>query len=511
MKAPGRIWVELASLTAVAALLASPFNLPWTWKLLLIPPIAMMLGSGWRHLKNARQSQAADLGYTVWLSDLATRLGNGETFERAIALSGAGLARQQGVSAIFTGQVQGLSDALAAGIGLERGLQELLRQSPCPSVEPLVLAFPLLRQKGCRLDLFLKEGNHLRRELAALEAETAAEQSQSRAEALILAILPFFLPLALGSLGKYQSAPQHSQFGWMVESLCLLVAVGALVWVLLIRQLDSSDSIRSDAARKSHTLPKNKLDSLLTSLCDSRFLHRAGRLADRTYQTVSSLQVSAGPSLVLVQDDSRRDYFSRKVLLMLTAGLLGLIWHWHAGWSPLAIPALSGAAAILQDWNQLQLKRRQINQYRLDYPVFCHWLTALLQNGIPVGQALMAGHRIWHPAFLASAVANDLDQIDRAIQGGRPLRVMIEMVADQCPVLELQAFWHAIGRYDREGGQPLLQMLHLQNQANFQLLRNGRRQRLGEQQLILLLPMMLDLLVILTLAAWPAISQLMTA
>jgi Flp pilus assembly protein TadB len=511
MKTSGRTLLEWFLLMAVALLMTGSFNLPWTWKLMLVPPMTAMLGLGWKRLKSARQILAVERGYTIWLSDLAARLGNGETFERAIARSGASLARHQSVSSLFAGRVRELSDSLTAGLGLERGLRNLLFASPCPSVEPLVLALPLLRQKGCRLDLFLKDGNQLRRELAALEAEMAAEQGQNRAEALILAGLPFVLPLALGRFDDYRSASHLSTLNWILESTCLLVAVGTLVWVLLLRQQDGAGSGRENVVRQSPSKARRSLQNNPAEMICNRLFHKSGQLIERFYQIVSGLETLGRHSWIPIQHGARRDYFFRKAVLMLTGALMGIVWHWQAGWSPLVIPALAIATMILQDWSQFQINRRQVNQYRLEYPVFCHWLTALLQNGIPVGQALLAGHRIWSPAAPSSAVATDLEQISRANLGGRSLQVMIEATAERCPVSELQAFWHAVGRYNREGGQPLLQLLQLQNQANFQLLRNGRRQQLGEQQLILLVPMMLDLFVILTLAAWPAISQLMTA
>lgn len=163
---------------------------------------------------------------------------------------------------------------------------------------------------------------------------------------------------------------------------------------------------------------------------------------------------------------------------------------------------------MLQDLNLLQKKRRVVNQYRLIYPFFLTWLVNGLLSGFSVTRVLREAGSLWRSDDPGHVLSQDLDLFHRQAEGGRPTYWITEQLALHSPVPEIQSFWLSLARYEREGNPELLNLLVLMAENSRQLLRIGKRQELEEKSLYLLIPMLLDLLAVLVLAAWPSLSLL---
>lgn len=483
--------------SAWALSLLFPLNLPVRLVLVLISGMGFFWQAG-QSMQHQAASQIQE-HYLGLLAFLSSRLAVGETLDKACLNYVQEQARVHGprMDPAYGAGLHRMAQQISLRGNLTAALQALLVEFPDPQVHPVLLALPKLSEMGGRLDRFVRDCHHSLLTFRSLEQEVRAEQGQKWAEAWILNLMPF--ALAMGSVLMVAPADRMSLISdprsQLVYALVFLSACGSLI-------------LTSRFSRNPRLTPAGqKLGQSATKSRGSGW--PSGQWLALAYQK-PPLRGFTRPVIVALAQfpGSEKSYFQMKLLLIGLAGLLALIWI-LAGIVPLLVLlAAPLASSLLQDLNLLQKKRRVVNQYRLIYPFFLTWLVNGLLSGFSVTRVLREAGSLWRSDDPGHVLSQDLDLFHRQAEGGRPTYWITEQLALHSPVPEIQSFWLSLARYEREGNPELLNLLVLMAENSRQLLRIGKRQELEEKSLYLLIPMLLDLLAVLVLAAWPSLSLL---
>jgi Flp pilus assembly protein TadB len=482
-----------AGVLAFAASLTFPLTIAWRAGLLL--PVILLLSLVLK--KQRQQAKARDVlhDYQTLLAYLSSRLSIGETLERALWTSPKAIQSQVGVDSRFSKGLLQIARQIDSHSDLGNAIRAFVSQLPCASVQPILLVLPILQKTGGRLDQFVRDSHRMLSEMAALEQEIRAEQSQKQAEALILSLMPFVLSVGLQQMinGDDQSNLIHNALSQLVYGGSYLLACLALALTWMSRQSGQIDRKQPRAKPQRRSSRINDLDSRLAKLL----------LAFYEHPIIVRL---SKPICVILADNppSREQYFLVKLRIMVLGLTLALLWILWGAIPFYLLPTGPVGACLLQDASLLRRQRNRTNRYRLEYPLFLNWQANLLQTGISTTHSMQAGLAAWADQDPNSVVGEDLKFFQQQSLGVRTCDWIVERLADRNPVPELQVYWHNVARYEREGSHELLELLSLQAKTGYQLLSFGRRRELEEKSLLVLVPMIIDLLVVLVIAIWPS-------
>lgn len=494
--------VRLIGALGVAALASLAFPMAPALRLSAIALVGWFLYWALQHRLAIRQFEERQHHYRTLLAYLASRLAIGETLERALAGCAQGLSASIKAESRFGRQLFTLGRQLDLLPDSGLALIALEQSQPWPAIKPLLLILPHLQKMGGRLDRFIRDTHAMLVERHNLEQELRAEHSQKTAEALILAMLPFIIaPGFLNQFARDQSLP--GWLYWLNQAIrCALYCLAGLAFALNVRgaELAATPKHHQPARRKYPARVWPAIDSLAHHLAQ---LYHLPVLDDLTKLLWESFLQSAR---------AERTYFQRKVILTLIwAGLAGL-WVVGGFLSPGLIILIPVAGAIIQDIQQTRFHLAAINQYRLDYPLLMNWQSQLFQAGFAVPVVMQISQSGWPSGKTLDelrSVPRDLKAFQQAVAGGQSIDRELERLADCAPFPEIRTYWLTVARYEREGSQQVLDLLALQAQSSYQLLRAGRRKELAAQAFYLLFVMLLDLLVILGLSLWPPLSSIL--
>lgn len=486
-------------LAGCLAFIASlPFPISGVWRVCFGIPVTVLLTF---FLKQQRRDfRARDLlrHYQALLAYLSSRLSCGETLERSFWASGPALKGQVGKDSLFGHGLKQIALQIDSHGDLCKAIRIFVREQACASVQPILLVLPLLQKMGGRLDQFVRDSHRMLAEIAALEKEIQAEQSQKLAEALILAFMPFVLSLGMNQMvGEGHDAWMTSWISQLVYGVSYLISCLALIWTLGSRHPRQP----ADKRHRARIVLKFPGSTALQSRMAS------GLYAIYCTPGLAGLFRSVHETLA-DRRDARHRYFLVKFRLMALGLAMTSIWIFSGVIPYLFLPLGPIAASFIHDATLIRSQRSVINRHRLEYPLFLNWLVNLLRTGFSVAKVMQASQTAWAECETESVVGEDLNYFQQQSLGGKPCDWIIEQLAERNPVPELQIFWHNVARFEREGGFELLELLALEARNGYQMLRYGRRQKLEEQNLLLLAPMMLDLLVVMLIAVWPAVGIL---
>lgn len=494
--------VNLISALGTAILASLVFPLAPAFRLSAIPLVGWFLYRALQHRLAIRQFEERQHHYRTLLAYLASRLAIGETLERALAGSAQGLSASIKAESRFGRQLLRLGRQLDLLPDSGLALAALEQSQPWPAIKPLLLILPCLQKMGGRLDRFIRDTHAMLVERHNLEQELRAEHSQKTAEAFILAVLPFVIaPGFLNHFAQGQALP-----GWLYwlnqMILCCLYCLAGLAFALNVRGAEraATPTQQPPARRTKPARVRPVIDSMAQRLAQ---LYHLPVFDDLTKSLWESFTQSAR---------AERAYFQRKVILSLIwAGLVSL---WVVGGliSPGLIILIPVAGAIVQDVQQTRLHLAEINLFRLDYPLLMNWQSQLFQAGFSVPVVMQISQSGWPAGKTLDelrSVPRDLKAFQQAVAGGQPIGRELERLADGAPFSEIRTYWLTVARYEREGSHQVLDLLALQAQSSYQLLRAGRRKELAAEAFYLLLVMLLDLIVILGLSIWPPLSAIL--
>jgi Flp pilus assembly protein TadB len=489
-----------------------PFSV-WLWlRLTLALPGGCLIAWAIRCWRRKRQ-QVFILEQFKWLLEhLLTRLTAGATLESAFVDATASLSRILGRNSLLLLGLAAIGRQLAAHQPLNLILPPFARFLPCPEARRFFEVLVELRDSGGQVGPFVRQQLHRCSDQLALYQDLQAETTQRQTEALLLTAMPFILAHLLSDAGNMLAgdvAPTVVSRGGMLLAYALGILAAGFVFSTLGYRLSNSGKtaiLKTGNIRPIKWLcsPGAFLKKIYQDLLPESF---GGRL-------LQILQMEKGP-VNHAEQNLVQSYFQVKAACMLVSLLPGVMLilaepHW---W--FSLPLLPVLTGLLHDQNILhQVRQRQI-QYQLEYPVYLNFIAALLQAGLSVRIALDISLQTFgiHQAKNRQArhdtiLSRDLAEISKLLQIGMPADQVIDRVAADCLIPDAQAALFLIARYDRDGGQEILQMLHMQAVTCWSLYRNTVRRQLERQALLLLLPMTMDLVSVILIAVMPAIQSL---
>ncbi len=155
----------------------------------------------------------------------------------------------------------------------------------------------------------------------------------------------------------------------------------------------------------------------------------------------------------------------------------------------------------------MQRENKLKQQIRLEYPNFLNSMVVLLKSGLSLERSL----RLMIDSYqnnLHSHLKNDLAKIKHSLSVGESASFVLLQIAEDLPQEEIASLLQLMSRYDRDGGQEILNILDLQANSSWQLYRNAMRRRLQNKNMGLMFPMTIDLFIVIAMAMLPAIASL---
>ncbi|MBP1757677.1 MAG: hypothetical protein H6Q62_533 [Firmicutes bacterium] len=328
----------LAGLFACVASLPFPLTLAWRASFLL--PVTLLLALVLKKQRHHSQSSHLLRDYQTLLAYLSSRLSIGETLERALWASPKAIQNQVGAESQFGKELQQIARQIDSHSDLDNAIRNFVSQLPCAAVQPILLVLPLLQKMGGRLDQFVRDSHRMLSEMAALEQEIRAEQSQKQAEALILAVMPFVLVAGLQQMisGDDRTSLINNTLSQLIYSSAYLLSCLALALTWISRQPGRSERKQHRVKAKQKSTRINDFENHLARLVLALYDHPA---VTRLSRSVRDLLNDSPPD--------REQYFQTKLRLIALGLFLALLWTISGAIPVYLLPAGPLGACLLQD------------------------------------------------------------------------------------------------------------------------------------------------------------------
>lgn len=472
---------------------------------------AFFLFFAFRKVTRNRQIHLLREQFRWFLELLLTRLSSGTTLEKAISQTVPGMDRMLGRKSIFLQTLHRIDNQIQAHRPLKTTLPAAASQLRCLEARTFFQLLPELNQAGCAIKPFVHQQFQMISEQLSLEQDLHAEATQRRIEAICLTVMPFAITLLLSS--SYDSASVESislPFSQIAESILYVLSMSAIgITAMLL-------STTADQHRYVGSIPYPLRKPKAFKRTLSRFLHRLYR--DR-------LPESYGSRVLQILHDSDQNHadnvspemttlsFFNQKINFLSMGLLivfvVIITEPRVWFISFLIPII----AYLHDQKLFQQERVRLDAYRLTYPVFLNLLTAFLESGLSPHRSFnIAVTHLFPPNQEKkggiAVLQGEMTRFLRRVQSGQTLENVLNDMITACPLPEAQAALLILLRYSHSGGTEALHLLSLQASACWSLYRVSMKKRLEQQNIRLLFPMMLDLVVVMIAALLPAVTSL---
>lgn len=439
----------------------------------------------YRHLKTRRQH------FQIWLEFLSARLAAGSTAEDAILKSPEAIAQMIGKKSALTVALNNLESRLQNHVELSLALEQFKSDFPLRDSEYIIDLLPYLRERGGRIDNFVRKSHRSLTAAIYTENEVRAEQSGKSSEATVLCVLPFLFSWAMSALDSpfNRTAPPATGNYGFVYALLFVLAWFAAAAVLLINHI-----------------PEQKLRALPTKVSEQGTVSRFALAVASVLHRFLPAQIG-----FTLARNARQLYpaaehpYAHHVAAQLRA--FGI----------LLIPAIAVAALTRSPWFisipfivwavrdfALISRARDLNTARESrYPAFINALAILLQSGLTVetGLRLLRNTGLSDPLLSA-----DLDAVLREADSGVPISLCLNRWANTMPPNEINSALMLIARYEMDGSAETLALVMLHAENSWRLYRQAQRRRLQRRAMLYLVPMGIDLIVIMTLSILPSLT-----
>jgi Flp pilus assembly protein TadB len=508
MTAPAIRRSGLAAICMLAAWLgAVPYVDNHVWQLALALPGGYLIFWSFHKWLKSRRSIFILEQFKFLLEHLLARMSAGATLEKAFIDAPDGLGDLLGKKSLLMASLRQVEQKLLSHQPIDRLLNQIEESLPCPEAAVFLKILPGLRHSGGNVGQFVRQNLCMAVEKISLHQEVGAETTQRRTEAGILALLPFGLTLMLqksSALFDGNSGADPIFKVGMISAYVLSVAAAALALSAMTPAYGQSPGKIRKSSGKQMT---------------GKFFRLPGRLLQRIYQDMMPETTMVRLTQALqdhkVPDGSdqlqaRQIFFERKTLFILSGLMIGTSFMLFLPGQIIWLAIMPVFLSLLQDLQMLSSGRGNRLLYRMEYPVWINLLSALLQAGMSLHNALSVSldslqkeWRIWKKP-VSSLLNRDLSEIGKQLHLGLPAGWIIEKTSLSCPDPEIQAALLLLARYERTGGQEILDLLQMQSAACWNLYRQAIRKQMEQQSLQLLLPMMLDLISVILTAVLPA-------
>jgi len=485
----------------------------WNWlRWILVIPSGCLLGRSLCRWQDKRR-QAFVLEQFKWLLEfLLTRLTAGATLENSFLEATTGLGKILGRNSRLMLGLALLSRQLSARQPLNQILPSFSRFLPCPESRRFFQSLAELRDSGGHVSQFVRQQLQRCAERLALLQDLQAETTQRQTEAGIMAVMPILMAFLISDASDAMTGglePDMLSVAGMLAAYVMTVAAGSLTFNALGFQIAVIKRQARISASCHRSVRLFKRPGLFMSRIYKNMLPESygGRLL-KILQSVNNPSVST-------EVDPCQLFFQIKIAYMLIGLLPGLLLVMTAPQIGYIFPVLPLILCLIHDQTILRYFRQRQIECRLEYPEFLNFISALLQAGLSVHHALDITLRTFENRQNGctqnqdrTMLQQDLQEIRKMQQIGVPVDQAIEKIAAGCIIPDAQAAFLLISRYERSGGDDILQMLQMQSSTCWSLYRNTVRKQLEQQTLLLLLPMTLDLIAVVLISVLPAIQSL---
>ncbi|MGI6579317.1 MAG: type II secretion system F family protein [Saccharofermentanales bacterium] len=474
-------WIDLQNQSIIILLLAT-----------------LIICYGLTKLVTGRTAAAKIEQYKILLEYLSSRLAAGHTLEASLLEASNRLQEELGHKSILIKCLKQLNQGMKAQLDLDRCLLNLKNQFKCKTGDAFFDVLPYLNHHGDRLDIFVKQTHRTLNAEIQMQKDIKAEQSAQNSEAIILMFLPFLFSLVLiNNSSSYAGSLAEVKWSRPLLAVIFLIAHTAICWTLIILAQNPAHFKRKDIfISLSGKKPKSKIILFTAQFVLS---YAPAKLGYNLADTVRILSQN--------KPHAWQIYIKRKLFLTFVFTLIASVFCLLKiiSWSFLLIIPLF--FWLIQDFDILQRENKLKQQIRIEYPNFLNSMVVLLRSGISLDRSL----RLMIDSYqnnITSQLKSDLAQIKHALSVGESASAAVLQITENLPQEEIVSVLQLMARYDRDGGQEILEILDLQANASWQLYRNAMRRRLQIKNMGLLLPMATDLFIVIIMAMLPAVASM---
>lgn len=494
-------WVALSIIPARIALISFLGDDKASWFVSGIG--ALFLGIGLARLFHLREEQMLLIQYQHLLGYLSTRLAAGVPLEAAFSESVLPLREQLGRHNSIVRSLMGLKKNLESQVSLGEALSAFTREVGLPVCKRDFTMLIMLARTGGRLDVFIRQSHHDLSAQINARNEVANERRGHSSEALILAIIPFFMAhFILSKTSSYSQSLQETAAMLWPLNLLYLAAMLALFILLLLLAPEKTRTGKKKGKQKKEPAVKPAPDTLF-----SRWL---SRLYLDWLPGQVGMTLSGAVQQLADQPENAWQIYMRQKLWDILCGLLLAGLFALSGRVSIFLTALTPFIfSTLRDIGICNKAARQKEQYRFFYPSVVNSLHILLESGLTLNRSLRmvalvnsADSKPNNPVALA------LGRAALLLETGYDGVMAVGRLAERCPLPEVQAALRLMARYEREGGREILELVRMQSDRSRQLYRDALRGRAEQRSLLYVIPMAIDLLVVMATVILPAVASL---
>ena len=494
-------WIGLSIIPARIALITFIGHDGASWVISALG--ALFLGIGLARLFHLREEQMLLIQYQHLLGYLSTRLAAGVPLEAAFSESVLPLREQLGRHNSIVRSLMGLKKNLESQVSLGEALSAFTRELGLPVCQRDFTMLIMLARTGGRIDVFIRQSHHDLSAQINARNEVANERRGHSSEALILAIIPFFMAhFILSNTSSYSQPLQETASMLWPLNLLYLAAMLALFILLFLLAPEKTRTGRRKKKAKKELPPKPATDNLFSNWLSRLYLDW---LPGQIGMTLSGAvhQLAAEP------ENAWQNYMGQKLRDILSGFLLAGLFALSGRVSLFLTILTPFAFSTLRDIGLCNKAARQKEQYRFFYPSVVNSLHILLESGLTLNRSLrMVALVNRADAKPDNPVAIALGQAALLLETGYDGVMAVGRLAERCPLPEVQAALRLMARYEREGGREILELVRMQSDRSRQLYRDALRGRAEQRSLLYVIPMAIDLLVVMATVILPAVASL---
>lgn len=488
----------------IAILLGIPYNLNIMLEPAFFVIAALLLGLGFIFMWQSSYRETKKKHYLHFLSYLSGRLNMGVSLERALYESVEPLAKELGQHQLLIRALKSLRDNLDAQIALDNVLQLFADKLRLPACTEDMRLLTLIASAGGKVEEFIKQRQRSLSTQMSIQSDVATEYKGKSTEAILLSAMPFLM--AFFFLRKnVQDSSSITLVLW--RGLLYIAAVFAIFIVMQIvswREPAPAKEKKVKKARKNkmkRRKPKEDKSTLWTNTMTRLYLN----------VLPGNLGIRLSEALATVSPDGEAfwpRYFNEKKLYLALGLVLFLFSRLFAGISISIGILLTVFPWIFHDIALMAKARDMRTNYRYYAPSTISTLEILLSSQLTLERSLQILGQTSTPVTSdIQALQRDIRQAVQLLDKGYSGSDAVHFLAERCPLPEIQSALQLMARYSQQGGQELLELLHLQTQHIWQLFRHTQRSMMEHRMMRLIIPMALDLFIIIATVALPFISE----
>ncbi|HZK28972.1 MAG TPA: hypothetical protein VFD19_02000, partial [Clostridia bacterium] len=329
---------------------------------ILTAPGALLLGFGLARLFHLHEGRMLFTQYQHLLGYLSTRLSAGIPLEAALMESPDPLQEQIGRHNLIVRSLLRLRKNLETQMSLNEVLSTFAREVNLPACTRDFNMLILLARAGGRIDVFVRQSHHDLSAQINTQNEVANERKGHASEALILAIIPFFMARFILTGASTYSQPLHANPAVAIPlGILYLASMVALFILLLLLAPEKATAKTSKRIKKQRPAFQGAKDLGASALLSRLYL-------DWLPGQIGAIVSSAVRLLADELEDAWMDYMARKTRDVLCGLLVAALFALSGRISWFVIAMTPFSFSTLRDIDLCGKASKRKENYRFYYP-----------------------------------------------------------------------------------------------------------------------------------------------